>query len=126
MTDWTEIANRQIARQKAGWKEPEEIDDIPDDKPENWLQKKCEDWLNARGYPYIHDRSRKRNRKGQILDLHIYLPEGRHVVIELKVKGNKMSDEQRETYRKILYLGHEIHEVRSYNRFLKIMEKKTP
>ena len=95
--------------------------DLPDKGLENALQRKAEDWLNERGYPYIHDRSRKKNKKGKILDLHIYLPKGRHVVIEFKVTGNKMSDEQKETYRKILFLGHEIYEVRSFKRFLEIM-----
>lgn len=93
-----------------------------DEGPESDLQRKCNEWLNNRGYPYIHDRSRKKNKKGKILDLHIYLPAGRHVVIELKVKGNKMSDEQLDTYRKILYLGHEIYEVRTFKQFLEIME----
>ena len=95
--------------------------DLPDKGLENALQRKAEDWLNERGYPFIHDRSRKKNKKGKILDLHIYLPKGRHVVIELKVKGNTMSDEQKETYQKIHFLGHEIEEVRSYKRFLEIM-----
>ena len=99
----------------------EGVPDLPDSGLENALQRKAEDWLNERGYPFIHDRSRKKNKKGKILDLHIYLPKGRHVVIELKVKGNAMSDEQKETYQKIHFLGHEIEEVRSYKRFLEIM-----
>ena len=97
-------------------------EDIPDEGPESKLQAKCEKWLNDRGYPFIHDKSKRKNKKGSILDLHIYLSEGRHVVIELKIKGNAMSQEQKETYRKILFLGHEIHEVKSYKRFLEIME----
>lgn len=95
-----------------------------DEGLESDLQRKCNEWLDNRGYPYIHDRSRKKNKRGKILDLHIYLPAGRHVVIELKVTGNKMSDEQLDTYRKILYLGHEIYEVRTFKRFLEIMEGK--
>jgi len=103
------------------------VEDIPADQgPESKLQQKAEKWLNERGYPYIHDRSRKKNKKGKILDLHIYLPKGRHVVIEFKVVGNKMSDEQKETYRKILFLGHEIYEVRSYKKFLQIMGENKP
>jgi hypothetical protein len=95
-----------------------------DEGLESDLQRKCNEWLDARGYPYIHDRSRKKNRKGKILDLHIYLPAGRHVVIELKVKGNKMSPEQLETFRKIQFLEHEIYQVKSFKRFLEIMEVK--
>jgi hypothetical protein len=95
-----------------------------DEGLESDLQRKCNEWLDARGYPYIHDRSRKKNRKGKILDLHIYLTAGRHVVIELKVKGNKMSPEQLETFRKIQFLEHEIYQVKSFKRFLEIMEVK--
>ena len=116
--------NRQITLKKNNWKDqylPYD-DEIPDEGPESALQGKCEAWLNERGYPFIHDRSRKKNKKGKILDLHIYLPKGRHVVIELKAAGNKMTDEQKETYRKILFLGHEIYEVRSYKKFLEIIE----
>ena len=94
-----------------------------DPGPESSLQKKANQWLDKWGYPYIHDFSRKKNRKGKILDHHIYLPKARHVVIEYKVTGNKMSDEQKETFQKIMFLGHEIYEVRSFRRFLEIMGK---
>ena len=118
--------NRQITLKKNNWKDqylPYD-DEEPDEGPESTLQGKCEAWLNEKGYPFIHDRSRKKNKKGKILDLHIYLSKGRHVVIELKVAGNTMSDEQKETYMKILYLGHEIYEVKSFKRFMQIMENK--
>ena len=95
----------------------------PDPGPESSLQKKANQWLDKWGYPYIHNFSRKKNRKGKILDHHIYLPKARHVVIEYKVTGNKMSDEQKETFQKIMFLGHEIYEVRSFRRFLEIMGK---
>ena len=115
-------AAEQIAKAKAGWlPEEREEREIPDPGPESDLQGKAEDWLNERGYPFIHDRSRRKNKRGKILDLHIYLPKGRHVVVEFKVSRRPMTDEQRETYRTILFLGHEIYEVRSYKRFLEIM-----
>ena len=118
-------AAEQIARAKAGWRpDHREISEIPDLSPESDLQRKAEEWLTERGYPFIHDRSRRKNKRGKILDLHIYLPEGRHVVIEFKARGKSMTDEQKETYRKLLFLGHEIYEVRSYKRFLEIMEGK--
>ena len=97
--------------------------DDPDEGPESKLQRKAEAWLKERGYPYIHDRSRGKNRPGMILDLHIYLPKGRHVVIELKAKGEGMTQEQKETYRKIMFLGHEIYECKSWKRFLEIVQE---
>jgi len=118
-------AAEQIARAKAGWRpDHREISEIPDPGPESDLQRKAEEWLNERGYPFIHDRSRRKNKRGKILDLYIYLPAGRHVIVEFKVGGRPMTDEQKETYRKLLFLGHEIYEVRSYKRFLEIMEGK--
>jgi len=95
--------------------------DPPDEGAESNLQRKAEAWLKERGYPYIHDRSRGKNRPGMILDLHIYLPKGRHVVIELKAKGEKLTTEQKETYQKIMFLGHEIYECKSWKRFLQIV-----
>uniref|UniRef100_A0A6M3JK99 VRR-NUC domain-containing protein n=1 Tax=viral metagenome TaxID=1070528 RepID=A0A6M3JK99_9ZZZZ len=95
--------------------------DEADESSESNLQRKAEAWLKERGYPYIHDRSRGKNRPGMILDLHIYLPKGRHVVIELKAKGEKLTTEQKETYQKIMFLGHEIYECKSWKRFLQIV-----
>jgi len=116
-------AAEQIARATAGWpQDNREISEIPDPGPESDLQRKAEEWLNERGYPFIHDRSRRKNKRGNILDLHIYLAKGRHVVIEFKARRKSMTEEQKETYRKLLFLGHEIYEVRSYKRFLQIME----
>lgn len=123
MTRWTTQDLSDYMYKKATWDSSHQIQDKADPGPESSLQAKCEKWLNDRGYPYIHDRSRGKNKKGQILDLHIYLPGGRHIVLELKARGNKLSKEQRETYRRIMYLGHEIHEVRSFKRFLEIVSE---
>jgi len=97
------------------------IQDVSDEGPESDLQSKCEKWLKDHGYHFLHDRSRKVNPKGMFLDLHIYLPAGRHVVIELKVKDNKMSPEQKDTYQILLFNKHEIYEIRSYKAFLEVM-----
>ena len=93
----------------------------PDPGKEARLQKKCEKWLKSHGYPYFHDRSRKRNKAG-LPDLICFLPEGRTVIIELKAKGGRLSKEQQHTIRMLKYLKHEVYEVRSYKRFLQIME----
>ena len=93
-----------------------------DPGPESDLQRKCETWLNDNGFPFLHDRSRKKNTPGRFLDLHIYLKKGRHVVIELKVKGNKLSKEQERTKLQLMQLGFEVHEVRSYKRFLEVVK----
>lgn len=121
MTRWTpeQVQDHMLKFQNKGKAKALE----QDEGKESLLQKKCEQWLKMKGFHYCHDRSRKKNPPGMFLDLHIYLPAGRHVVCELKAKGNKMSTEQVETYRKLMFLGHEIHEVRSFKQFLEIMNK---
>lgn len=113
--DYISKYNSSVAKYHPG------CDEIADEGKESTLQLKCEQWLKMKGFHYLHDRSRKKNPAGMFLDLHIYLPAGRHVVVELKVKGNKMSKEQVDTYRKLMFLGHEVYECRSYKRFLEIM-----
>lgn len=92
----------------------------PDSGWEQTLQRKCEQWLRDHGYPYIHDRSRKKNKRG-IPDLICFLPEGRVVVVELKAKGGRMSPEQTQMLRMLKYLKHEVFEVRSFKRFVEIV-----
>lgn len=94
----------------------------PDEGKEARLQGKCEKWLKDRGYCYVHDRSKKMNKRGEILDLYCFLPEGRVVIMELKSKDGGMSPEQRQTYRMLKYLKHEVYEVRSFKQFLQIMQ----
>jgi len=126
MNRWTDAELQAYLAKNKKFEVTETIepDETPDPGRENILQGKCEDWLDARGFPFIHDRSRRKNKKGKILDLHIYLPAGRHVVIELKSETGIMKPEQIETYRKILFLGHEIYKARSFKRFLELMNEQ--
>ena len=91
-----------------------------DSGPESELQRKCEKWLREHGYPYHHDRSRGKNMAGWF-DLVCLLPEGRAVFIEFKAAKGKLRPEQQELIRRAKYLKHEVHEVRSYKRFLYIV-----
>ena len=92
----------------------------PDPGKEARLQRKCERWLKDHGYPYFHDRSRKENKAG-LPDLICFLPEGRTVIIELKAKGGRLSPEQVHTLRMLKYLKHEVYEIRSFKKFLEVM-----
>ena len=54
----------------------------------------------------------------------LLLPEGRVVMIEnKKEKGGRMSSEQKDLRLQAMYLGHEIHECRTWKRFLEIIGK---
>ena len=97
-----------------------DLDDHPDHGPESRLQSRCEKWLRNHGYKYIHDRSRKKNQPG-IPDLICFLPEGRVVCIELKSQKGELRKEQAEWKRILKYLKHEYHTVKSYKRFLEVV-----
>ena len=48
--------------------------------------------------------------------------QGRVLLIENKSEDGTLSDEQKQIHMQAMYLGHKIHEVRSYRQFLKIVE----
>ena len=89
---------------------------------EHDLQSKCEDYCDKHGYLWLHDRSRKVNIPGRFLDLIVALPGARVIWCELKRKGNKLSDEQIRTKVRLLFLGHEVYEIRSFRQFVRIVE----
>jgi len=95
--------------------------EVPDTGPERRLLARCLEYCKEHGYPVFHDWSRKKNRAGWP-DLCIFMPESRLVLIELKSAGRKLRAEQ-QTFRGILlWLGFEVHVVRSYRKFLVIMK----
>jgi len=95
--------------------------DKPDPGPESRLQAKCLKYCREHGYPVFHDYSKKANAAGWP-DLFIYLPEGRHVLIELKAGNRKLRKEQEALKINLSYLGHGVEVCRSYKRFLEIMK----
>ena len=124
MTRWTEnqYLDYIVKRNSKPPGQPT-IDDPPDSGRESRLQAKCELWLKERGFPYFHDRSWKKNKKGWF-DLTCLLPEGRTVFLELKSKDGRRSPEQTELRKMAKFLKHEVYEVRSYKHFTYIMTKE--
>ena len=96
-------------------------DHDPDAGKEAKLQAKCLKYCREHGYPVFHDWSKKRNQPGWP-DLFCFLPEGRVILIELKAAGGKLRKEQQALKINLSYLGHGIHVVKSYKRFLEIMK----
>lgn len=110
------IAERKIALNQV----VNDEDDIAEE--ESPLQKNCQNYLKEHGYPFVHDRSRKKNRKG-IFDLIAALPGGITLWCELKSKTGRMSDEQKQEYLMLTYLGHHAFlGVKSYTKFVSIVE----
>ena len=98
--------------------------DTPDPGPESVLLNKCTKHLRENHFKYIHDNSRGDNAAG-ILDLYIFLPKRRLVVIELKAKKGRLTKEQKEWISYLLYHGYNVYpDVRSYKRFLELLYAK--
>jgi RecB family endonuclease NucS len=119
VTRWTQ--EQYEAYIVAKGRHPEDVDK-PDSGKESRLQSKCEKWLKQHGFPFVHDRSRKKNTRG-IPDLICFLPEGRTVIIELKAERGKPTPEQTQMLRMLKYLKHEVYIIRAYKRFIEVMKE---
>jgi len=99
--------------------------DVPDEGLESVLSNKIRQYCEKMGYPCLIFRQSKQV-KGLVPagwpDCSIALPGGRTVWIELKNKAGRLSDEQKMYKLMFMALGHEWYEVRSYKRFLEIVE----
>jgi len=95
----------------------------PDEGPESKLQAKIMAWAKQKGYPIFHDRSRRKNERGWP-DVFLYLPDGRHILIELKSAKGQLRPEQVKLRQQLEFLGHEYYKVRSYKQFLQITAKE--
>jgi len=93
--------------------------DAPDPGPESRLQRKIEAWCREHGYPCFHDRSRGKNAPGWP-DLTIVM-RNRVVFIELKSAKGVLRKEQKQKRLEFYHLGHSIHVVKSFKRFLEIV-----
>ena len=103
---------------------PSSISNEPaDEEKEAVLQGKIQKWAKDWGRPILSFRQSK-NAKGFIPpgwpDISLLMPCGRVLFIELKSKGGRLSEEQRQAKLQFMALGHEIHEVRSYRAFLRL------
>jgi len=119
MTRWTQEQLDEFNVRRGSWVDPDK--DLPDPGPESKLQAKCLKYCKEKGYPVWHDWSRKANVAG-FPDLMIFLPEARFVLIELKAASGRLRKEQQALHRNLMFLGHIVHVVRSYKRFIEIME----
>jgi hypothetical protein len=98
--------------------------DTPDPGPESRLLSKCLEYCKERGYPAFHDRSRGKNQPGWP-DLLVFLPRGKVILIELKSAKGIFRKEQEALARQFMYLKHRWFKVRSFTKFLEIMEEET-
>lgn len=95
----------------------------PDPGSESHLLSKCLSYCKERGFPAWHDRSRGKNKPGWP-DLQVYLPGGKVILIELKSAQGIFRKEQEKLAREFMYLKHRYFKIRSFTRFLQIMEEE--
>ena len=117
---WTEL---QLLAHKSKKEKPKESVYNADEGLENDLDNKIRKFLNENGFYGFHDISRGKNKKGHP-DWVIALPNGRVVWIENKSKTGKLTKEQKENMIKLLGLGQEFYECRSFKQFLDIIYEK--
>uniref|UniRef100_A0A6H2A0C5 Putative VRR-NUC domain-containing protein n=1 Tax=viral metagenome TaxID=1070528 RepID=A0A6H2A0C5_9ZZZZ len=91
---------------------------------EHNLLAKCLRYCRDYGYAVWHDWSRKKNEAGWP-DLMIFMSEGRVCLIELKSEKGRLRKEQADLRRHLLFLGHPVHVVKSYKRFLEVIQDRT-
>ena len=98
------------------------------DEPESTLQKKITQWCRERGYPCLSFRQSPKV-KGVITpgwpDLTLCLEGGRTLFIELKrKKGGYLSEKQKAMSLMLNYLQHEWYQVKTWKRFMEIIEEE--
>lgn len=97
---------------------------FPASEPESVLQGKIVKWAKDHGYP-IQSNRQTRHAKGLLTpgwpDICLIL-KGRIVWIELKAGKGRMTEDQIKMRIRFLHLGHMIHEVRTWKRFVEIVQ----
>jgi len=103
---------------------------------ESIIQALAESFLLRLGIPFLHlTTAIKRRVAGRFYtfpvegmtgwpDLLIYLPKGRHLMIELKTESGKLSNAQKNIHAQLESLGHQVLIIRSFEEFKKIIKKE--
>ena len=99
--------------------------DEPDEGPESRLQGKIQAWAKEWGRPIQSNRKTKGART--LLtpgwpDITLVTTGGKVIFIELKSNRGRLTEDQKQMKLQFMAMGHQIHEVRSYRRFLEIVQ----
>ncbi len=103
-------------------------DDEADPGPESDLSKSIRNWVKDRGYKAIINPQNKKLSwfiEAGMPDVVLFLPFGQVACFELKSKSGRLSDDQKSTKQILSWLGHTLHEIRNFKKFLEIVEKVT-
>jgi hypothetical protein len=103
------------------------VEDVPDGGKESVLAGKISKWAKTNGFPILNIRQTQRVKSVIPVgwpDICLILP-GRVVFMELKSASGKLRKEQHDLAIQFAHLGNAIHVVRSYKRFLEIVNEIT-
>ena len=98
--------------------------EVPDEGKESVLQRKIEAWSREWGRPCLsfhQSKAAKRMLPPGWPDVTIIMPNAKVLYLELKSASGRLSDEQKQLKLQFMALGHTIHEVRSYKKFLEVI-----
>ena len=98
--------------------------DLPDEGAESVLQSKIERHCKEHGWPCL---SFRQSKKAKVFlpagwpDMEILLSGGKTLRLELKSAEGRLSDAQKRLRLQFLALGHTLHRVTSFKRFLELI-----
>jgi len=123
MTHWSQDQLDEYMAKRAATA-IDRLSGVPDEGPESVLQGKIQQWAREWGHPCLSFRQSTKAR-GFLPpgwpDVGLILKNGRVLWVELKSSKGRLSIEQKAMRLQFMHLGHEIHEVRSFKRFLEIV-----
>ena len=92
---------------------------------ESELASKIVAHAKAHGWPCLYMKPLKSLQKIAIwLDITLALPQGQVIFLELKERKGVLRDKQRLVFNMLKHLGHEAYVVKSFKRYLEIIERK--
>ena len=95
-----------------------------DQGPESDLQKKIVAWAELKGYPCLSFRQSRKAEKFLLPgypDITLFLPAGRVILLELKSEKGALREKQKELGIIFLHLGYQWYCIKSFKRFLEIV-----
>lgn len=129
MIRWTRGELDSYLAAKFPPKVPSQDQESSDKGPESALQSKIVKWCRDWARPVLSLRQSVK-AKGFITpgwpDMTIAMPGGRTLWIETKAEKGVVKEDQRAIHLQLMALGHEVHVVKSYRRFLEIVNAKAP
>lgn len=125
---WTQQDLDELLFKNRTYIDGKDISNDGEDTPESALQSKIKAYCKGKGWPVLaFPESRKvvHHLPPGWPDISMILPFGTVLFLELKSKKGSLRESQKLMKRMFAYLGHTIHEVKTYKRFLEIAEKVT-